>query len=792
MTRPLSNSFIALAFWIISSTTYSQCYESGELVPNGTFENYSACPSQPNNWNTVDNWFRPLGTSPDFSNPFCYPSFQTVSTPLPSGNGCAHFLASYSNSIPNSGNECLANCLISPMIAGVSYTVTVQLAKNNSYPNPNSLSIGVWGVNNCADLLNGGAPYNMGCMTGIPAMIPLVAEYNLPVTTNWQLFTFTCTPSVDIYGIAIGGLCIGNPNPPLVIPSGGSYYMDDVSIYANITPLTISAGPDQIINCIDSNAILNSVAAHGYPNYAYTWSPATGLSDASSANPIATPQTTTLYTLSVTDSSGCVRTDSVLVIVDQNPPTIDAGPDIQLCLGDTIALNATGAPTLIWNNGAINDSLFAPFNSQTYTVTGVDTNGCSSTDQVDVVVDPLPILEAGNDETICLGDSVVLEILGSDTYTWNTGTINGNYFIAPLGITEAIVTATTVAGCSKTDTISITTVTPTIEAGDDQILCENDLVTVNAISSSNFTWNNSIQNNVPFYQDTGSVYYYATAVDLIGCTATDSVLVFVEAFPEVTFTADILEGCSPLTVTFTNTTPGNSANCLWEFGNYYAENNCGQVTVTFASPGLYDVGLNVISSNGCPSSMNLIDYIYVEANPIAAFTTTSYGPDIFHTEITMNNESAGATSYTWNFGDGSPESLLVNPSHLFPNEVATSYLIELVAYSPLLCSDTAYQYINIKDELVFYVPNSFTPNGDENNQIFLPVFTSGFDTQAYHLSIFNRWGEVIFESYNHEIGWDGHCQSGYCNDGIYTWTIDFKLSENGERQLKTGHVNLLK
>ena len=109
--------------------------------------------------------------------------------------------------------------------------------------------------------------------------------------------------------------------------------------------------------------------------------------------------------------------------------------------------------------------------------------------------------------------------------------------------------------------------------------------------------------------------------------------------------------------------------------------------------------------------------------------------------------------------------------------------------------------ISIKEELLFYVPNCFTPdNVNGYNQIFKPIFTSGFDPRDYALYIFNRWGELIYESRNADIGWDGSYgtwkeskqEIANCNDGTYTWQIDFVATDDNSRKTITGHVNLIR
>lgn len=94
--------------------------------------------------------------------------------------------------------------------------------------------------------------------------------------------------------------------------------------------------------------------------------------------------------------------------------------------------------------------------------------------------------------------------------------------------------------------------------------------------------------------------------------------------------------------------------------------------------------------------------------------------------------------------------------------------------------------------MIFYVPNAFTPDGDIHNNTFLPVFTSGYDPYDYHLIIFNRWGEIIFESFNSEIGWDGTYSDHLAEDGVYIWKIVFKENKTDKKHQEIGHVTLLR
>ena len=180
-------------------------------------------------------------------------------------------------------------------------------------------------------------------------------------------------------------------------------------------------------------------------------------------------------------------------------------------------------------------------------------------------------------------------------------------------------------------------------------------------------------------------------------------------------------------------------------------------------------------------------YEYAEAD----FTLDPEEVDIENTTVDFTNESINATAYSWQFGDNS-SSNEENPSHDFPASLGT-YTVCLLAMNDGMCNDSICKTVTVTEQLIFYIPNVFTPDGDEFNETFKPVFTSGFDPYDFHFMIFNRWGEVIWESYNAAAGWNGHYgQGGLVEDGVYIWQVDFKSNQSDQRHLKRGHVTVLK
>ncbi len=180
-----------------------------------------------------------------------------------------------------------------------------------------------------------------------------------------------------------------------------------------------------------------------------------------------TPAVTTTYTVTVISSNGCQNSDDVIVTV--NPlPIANAGPDITLCAGQSTTLNATGGDSYTWTSGVINGVPFTPTETATYTVTVTLYNGCTNTDNTTVIVNPLPIANAGPDVSICAGQNVTLSATGGLTYSWTGGVTNGVAFI-PTETATYTVTVATDFGCTSTDDVTVSV--SRANAGPDVAVC---------------------------------------------------------------------------------------------------------------------------------------------------------------------------------------------------------------------------------------------------------------------------------------------------------------------------------
>lgn len=262
--------------------------------------------------------------------------------------------------------------------------------------------------------------------------------------------------------------------------------------------------------------------------------------------------------------------------------------------------------------------------------------------------------------------------------------------------------------------------------------------------------------------------------------------------PAPSFSADATVGCNPTSIQFTNTNPGT--NCIYTFSDGFTANTC-TVTRTFTTAGTFDVTLTEALDATCFGTTTQTGMITINASPDAEFLISQNPVDMIFPYVSfVNRSSATAIAFNWTFGDNSIGSSAAAPTHTYPENIAQDYNVTLRAIAANGCVDSTTQVLTVSESVLLYIPNSFTPNGDELNNRFEPSIFSGIDPQNYNLKIFNRWGQIIFESNDPEIGWDGDygAGKGMAETGLYTYKLEFGTSSKDERRLIVGHVNLLR
>jgi gliding motility-associated-like protein len=185
--------------------------------------------------------------------------------------------------------------------------------------------------------------------------------------------------------------------------------------------------------------------------------------------------------------------------------------------------------------------------------------------------------------------------------------------------------------------------------------------------------------------------------------------------------------------------------------------------------------------------------VIINPDPVASFTPSRPVVDMIDPSTFFENRSTGAVSYEWDFGDLGT-STDFEPAHTFPGDFASEYTVMMIATTQFGCKDTMTTVIRVDESIIYYISNSFTPNGDEHNNKFTPLLYSGFDPQDYNLKIFDRIGELIFESNDPAEGWDGDYGAGrgLAPGGTYTYKLQFNTPDKDEKKVVVGHVNLIR
>jgi gliding motility-associated-like protein len=498
-------------------------------------------------------------------------------------------------------------------------------------------------------------------------------------------------------------------------------------------------------------------------------------------SPAVNNTATTTYTFTPTAGT-CATTATMSVTVNQ-PVTPTFTQVAPICNGGTISLPTTS------NNSITGTWSPAVNNAATTTYTFTPTAGqCATTATMTVTVNQPVTPTFPSAGPFCLNDVLPQVMLPTTSLNGINGTWNPGMLSTATAGTFTYTFTPDASECALPYSMTVTVNDPIVPTFNQLApLCSGANFTLPTTSTNSISgsWSPAINNMAT------TTYTFTPNAGICATTATMTVEIGAQILPS--FVPDVTTGCIPLTVNFTNTS-ANSVNCSWNFGNGTSQAGCGPVSATFTSAGCYDITLTVTDINGCSGTLTANNLICVEDAPDVSFNPSTGVISQLNTTVNFNNTTTGAVSYDWDFGDnfGSVE---FEPTHTYPDE-PNGYTVTLIATSAAGCIDSASTVIQYNEELIFYIPNTFTPDDDMYNQTFKPVFTSGFDPYDYNMFIYNRWGELIFESKDANFGWDGTYGVGSQNrkaqDGAYTWKIEFKTLQSDERKRVTGHVNLIR
>jgi len=507
--------------------------------------------------------------------------------------------------------------------------------------------------------------WNNGVINGVP-FVPPVGVTTYVVTgvdanscTNTDSIQVTVNPILNIGSLPGTNLCAGDAltlstsgaatyswnngitnGIAFVPPVGTTSYVvtgTDVngcvsqdSVDITVTPLPAVEGvADQLIYCAGAPVLLV-----GQNALSYSW-------DNGVVNnvPFVQASGTVIYTVTGTNSLGCMNTDTVSVSVAQLPNVQANTSANNVCEGIPITLTGSGAQSYVWDNGVVDGVSFVPrVGTATYVVTGTDANGCVSQDNIVLIVNPLPLVKAmSNGNNLCVGSSLSLTGSGAQTYVWNNGVSNGISFVPAVGTINYTLTGTDANGCVNTDNISIV-VNPlpslTISASSNgNVLCAGDSLILSGSGAQSYSWNNGVVNGVAFAPPVGTTTYIVTGSNANACYNVDTIQITVNSLPNVAINASGNNLCAGESISLNGT---GAQSYLW--------NNGGIDGVAFVPlTGTTIFTLNATDSNGCVNQ----DSIAILVNALPQVGAVSNGNNICDGNIVVLN-GTGAQSYTWN------------------------------------------------------------------------------------------------------------------------------------------------
>lgn len=367
----------------------------------------------------------------------------------------------------------------------------------------------------------------------------------------------------------------------------------------------------------------------------FVWSPNDGsLSDNGVASPLAFPTTTTSYSVVGTSVEGCISNKEFVVEVRENP-VAEAGPSQAICFGDSIRLQGSGSiqygwtPAFSLDDPTLPSPLATPDTSTLYFLTVTDQFGCQGIDSVSIPVLPLPIVEAGDDATICEGEALQLEATGALTYQWLPPAFVTDSSIAdPLAVppftTEYRVIGTDIFGCINDDSVIITVIQrPQTELDGINRLCIGGEIELTASGGVYHVWNTGDTTDILFVSPTTTTTYIATAYvgECAGFPDTLTIDQFFD-YPQAIFTADPVDGWAPQPVQFTNESVG-ALTYEWTFGFGRGASDEVNPSFTYPARGEYQVRLIAYSPQGCPDTA----YAIINTDNIALHVPSGFTPN---------------------------------------------------------------------------------------------------------------------------------------------------------------------
>lgn len=662
-----------------------------------------------------------------------------------------------------------------------------------------------------------------GADAGLDATVCSTLGYQLTVQHNVPGATYSWSPAANLNSSII-------QSPTIMVEATATYTVTvtdaiGCTVSDQVTITRAFAGVPSVQTasaCADAPPTLNAPAT----GVSYQWS--TGEVTAS-----IIPAQSGPYTVTISDANGC-QAISTFNVTLHALPLVDLGPDLSICGASPQLLDA-GNPgsSYQWSTGAQTQTISAAA-SGIYSVTVTNASDCSASDAVTVQFNALPI-DLLQDATACATSPPVLDASNpGSTYLWSTGAV-AQTIVATSGGTYSVA-VTTPDGCTSTFDAEVTLAPPiSVELGNDTTICQGQPITLDAGNSgASFMWSTGAQTQTV---STGQSGNYSVTVSNGPCSASDAIAIDVAGSP-VDALVDVTR-CTGETALLDAGNPGcsyswstgattqsisvgaggnysvvitNAAGCSGTFsaeavfiapptvelgndtvlcegqrlhvdaGNpgstYQWSNGAVSRAIQIAQPGSYSVTVN----NGVCSRS---DAIVVQFNPSPARMAVNE----FHTclddepKYVVINAGNPGSSYQWSTGESTPVIMAgaygwyyVHMTNIYDCSLLDS--AQVIEYCPA----------------TIFVPNTFTPNGDGVNDLFVPM---GKSIATMRMTIHDRWGELLYEMNDLETGWDGTYRGEPVKSDVYVWRMEYtfyidKEGTEGVLQSQMGHIQVLR
>jgi len=686
---------------------------------------------------------------------------------------------------------------------------------------------------------------NQGCGDTITQQITLraipVPGFEIPQICQLQPMQFTDTSSVEEGTVVGWQYDFGDnststlQNPPHVYANDGNGFIQQIvtSSFGCVDSVTVTTvvDPKPTADFSTQNECLNDLMSFTNQSTIASGSIVSWEWDFGDANTDVAQNTSNLYStfglytveLMVETDNGCRDTTEQQVEVYQLPVADFTFSDV--CLITTAAFtdqstsNSGSVDTWTWDLGDNTTASGQGPISHDYPIAAdyevelvVETDlGCFDTLVQTITIHPMPVADFTAD-SVCFN----LATTFTNESTVSTGVISNNVWdfgfsatstaanptnvFPQTGYHPVFLTVTSNFGCKDTITKPIRVyVLPEPEFTHNDTCFEDIVSFINLSQISEETielydWDfgdagvSNLQNPTYYYASEGIYTTTLIATSNYGCTQTISHQVEIYPLPQILFVPSPSAGCQPLTVDFSNLTqitPGYQiATYAWDFGQGITSSETNPQTA-YVDSGFYDVQLIATTTDGCDDTLLVMDAIDVWPRPIAGFTTEDESYIMFFPEVDFIDQSFGATEWYYDFADGST-STDQNPVHEY-QEAGTYGVIQTVN-NDYGCDDVTSINLLVKPAITFYIPSAFTPDNDGINEEF---YGNGVGIASYDMTIYDRWGEILFHSAAMDYKWDGTYKGKPVENGMYVYRFVIEDVKSHTKQY-TGEIHLIR